>query len=80
MVSHSNGDFLRPNYSAVIEIIIFQRRLNRLKTGHNEDHMHVQNIHGLLDPFTCLKHIWLFWSSHLSCFGVLLVLLPGLLF
>lgn len=43
MVSHSNGDFLRPNYAAVIRIIIFQRRLNRWKTGHNEDHMRIEN-------------------------------------
>lgn len=57
MVSHSNGDFLRPNYAAVIGIIIFQRRLNRWKTGHNEDHMHIQNMLQLLDAFTYLKHI-----------------------
>lgn len=57
MVSHSNGDFLSPNYAAVIGIIIFQRRLNRWKTGHNEDHMHIQNMLQLLDAFTYLKHI-----------------------
>lgn len=57
MVSHTNGDFLRPNYAAVIEIIISQRRLHRWKTEHNEDHMHTQNIHRLLDPLTYSKHI-----------------------
>lgn len=57
MVSHSNSHFLRPNYAAVMEIIIFQRRLNRWKAGHNEDHMRIQNMHQLLDPFVYLKHI-----------------------
>lgn len=74
MVSHSNGDFRRPNYAAVIEIIIFQRRLNRWKTGHNEDHMHIQNMHWLLDPFMYLKHLWPCRSSVLSCFIIISII------